>query len=76
LFDFRSDCFDEDTRLRRCTEDFKAHLERLNQAKYDEIQGHLHAAVENCLAGMRYFRIQQDGPHIREVSVKNPLVPR
>ncbi|KAJ9590614.1 hypothetical protein L9F63_016384, partial [Diploptera punctata] len=76
ICNFRSDCFDEDTRLRRCTEVFKARLEELNQQKYDEIQNHLHAAVENCLAGMRYFRIQHDGPHISDVSVKNPLVPR
>lgn len=25
---------------------------------------------------MRYFRVQEDGPRVREVSVRNPLVPR
>ncbi|XP_069703236.1 glycogen debranching enzyme isoform X2 [Periplaneta americana] len=73
---YRSDCFEEDTRLRRCGEAFKACLEELNRAKFDEIQNHLLAAVENCIAGMRYFRTQHDGPHIKEVSAKNPLVPR
>ncbi|XP_063230044.1 glycogen debranching enzyme [Bacillus rossius redtenbacheri] len=73
---YRSDCFDEDTRLRRCSEDFKACLEQLNKEKHDEIQGHLLSAVENTIAGIRYFRVQSDGPRIKEVSVKHPLVPR
>ncbi|PSN51057.1 hypothetical protein C0J52_01523 [Blattella germanica] len=73
---YRSDCFDDDARLRRCTEGFKQHIEQLNQDKFNEVQDHLHNAVENCVAGMRYFRVQHDGPHIKEVSIKNPLVPR
>jgi glycogen debranching enzyme len=51
-------------------------LEELNKEMFDEIQNHLLAAVENCIAGMRYFRVQHDGPHIKEVSAKKPLVPR
>ncbi|KAG8263282.1 4-alpha-glucanotransferase activity protein [Homalodisca vitripennis] len=73
---YRSDCFDEDTRLRRCTEEFKRKLEELNEAVNHKIQGHLVAAVENCIAGMRYFRVQGDGPRIPEVTAKDPLVPR
>lgn len=72
----RGDCLEEDTHLRRCSETFKSHLEELNQAMFDEIQNHLQAAVENCIAGMRYFRVQHDGPRIKEVSTKIPLVPR
>ncbi|KDR16306.1 Glycogen debranching enzyme, partial [Zootermopsis nevadensis] len=73
---YRGDCFEEDTRLHHCGEAFRLRLEELNQAMFDEIQNHLEAAVENCIAGMRYFRVQHDGPRIKEVSVKNPLVPR
>uniref|UniRef100_A0A1B6F753 Glycogen debranching enzyme n=1 Tax=Cuerna arida TaxID=1464854 RepID=A0A1B6F753_9HEMI len=73
---YRSDSFDEDTRLRRCTEEFKRKLEELNEAVNHKIQGHLVAAVENCVAGMRYFRVQGDGPRIPEVTAKDPLVPR
>lgn len=73
---FSIDCFDEDTRLKRCSEEFKKRLEQLNKIAYDEIHSHLIAAVDNCIASMRYFRVQDDGPHIKEVSVKNPLVPR
>jgi glycogen debranching enzyme len=72
----REDCSEDDTRLRRCGEAFKSRLEELNLAMFDEIQNHLQTAVENCIAGIRYFRVQHDGPHIKEVSVKNPLVPR
>jgi glycogen debranching enzyme len=73
---YRGDCLEEDVRLHHCAETFKARLEELNQSMFDEIQNHLHAAIENCIAGMRYFRVQHDGPRIKEVSVKNPLVPR
>jgi hypothetical protein len=76
LYLSRDDCFEDDTRLRQCGENFKSHLEELNKEMFDEIQNHLLAAVENCIAGMRYFRVQHDGPHIKEVSAKNPLVPR
>lgn len=73
---YRGDCFDEDSRLRRCGEDFKQHIEGLNNIQKEALYNHLNSAIENCIAGMRYFRIQDDGPHIREVSVRNPLVPR
>lgn len=75
-FNFRGDCFDEDTRLRKCTEEFKRRLEELNGEIYHQVQGHLVAAVDNCIAGIRYFRVQDDGPRIPIVSDKEPLVPR
>ncbi|GLV44486.1 uncharacterized protein CBL_10290 [Carabus blaptoides fortunei] len=73
---YRIDCFDEETRLKRCSEEFKKKLDQLNKIAYDEIHSHLTAAVENCIAGIRYFRVQDDGPRIKEVNVKHPLVPR
>ena len=76
LYLCRDDCFEDDSRLHRCGENFKSRLEELNKEMFDEIQNHLLAAVENCIAGMRYFRVQHDGPHIKEVSAKKPLVPR
>jgi glycogen debranching enzyme len=76
LYLSRDDCFEDESRLHRCGERFKSHLEELNKEMFDEIQNHLLAAVENCIAGMRYFRVQHDGPHIKEVSAKNPLTPR
>lgn len=48
----RQDCFDEDTRLRKCAEGFRRHLERLNEAIYNEVQQYLSNAVDNCMAGM------------------------
>lgn len=72
----RLDCFDEETRIKRCGEDFKNKLESLNQAVLDEVNAHLNAAVENVIAGIRYFRVQPDGPRIKEVSVKDPLTTR
>lgn len=73
---YRADCFDEETRLKRCAEDLKNKLQELNEAISNNVQNHLNAAVENVIAGIRYFRVQCDGPRIKEISKKNPLVPR
>lgn len=43
---------------------------------FDEVQGHLIAAVDNCVAGIKYFRVQPDGPKLTDISINNPLVPR
>lgn len=72
-FPLSSDCFDEDNRLRRCAECFRGHLEHLNEQMRREIQDHLNHAVDNCLAGLRYERLQDDGPKVREISVRYPL---
>lgn len=72
----RADCFDEETRLKRCAEDLKNKLQELNEAISNNVQNHLNAAIENTIAGIRYFRVQDDGPRIKEISEKNPLVPR
>ncbi|XP_028049244.1 LOW QUALITY PROTEIN: glycogen debranching enzyme [Monomorium pharaonis] len=73
---YRADCFDEETRLKRCAEDFKNKLQELNEAIINDVQNHLNAAVENSIAGIRYFRVQSDGPRLKEISEKHPLVPR
>ncbi|RLU17593.1 hypothetical protein DMN91_009829 [Ooceraea biroi] len=73
---FRVDCYDEETRLRRCAEDFKNKLEELNEAITNDIQMHLNAAVENVIANIRYHRVATDGPRIRVISARSPLVPR
>lgn len=72
----RLDCFDEETRIKRCGEDFKKKLDALNEAVIVKISEHLTFAVDNVIKGIRYFRVQSDGPRIKEVSVKNPLTPR
>ena len=72
----RVDCFDEETRLKRCAEDLKNKLQELNEVIINNVQNHLNAAIENSIAGMRYFRVQSDGPKIKEINEKNPLVPR
>ncbi|XP_046960879.1 glycogen debranching enzyme [Vanessa cardui] len=73
---YRSDCYDEESRLKRSCEELRRRLEQLNEAAADCMRDHLCAALDNCVAGMRYFRLQSDGPKIEEVSAKNPLVPR
>ncbi|XP_025834354.1 glycogen debranching enzyme [Agrilus planipennis] len=70
---FRQDCFDEDCRLKKCGEELKNKLDQLNAAVIGELNDHISAAIENTIAGMRYFRVQSDGPKIRDVSEKNPL---
>ncbi|XP_024943750.1 glycogen debranching enzyme [Cephus cinctus] len=73
---YRADCFDEETRLKRCAEDLRIKLHELNTEIINEVQNNLNAAVENSIAGIRYFRVQPDGPRQKEVSERNPLLPR
>jgi len=62
--------------LKRCAEDLKNKLQELNEVIVNNLQNHLNAAVENSIAGIRYFRVQSDGPRIKELSEKKPLLPR
>lgn len=70
---FRNDCFDEDTRIRKCSEAFRKVLEDYNNRMKDEISGIAIYAVDNALAGLRYERIQNDGPHFRVINFHYPL---
>lgn len=73
---YRADCYDEEARLKKCCEEFKRKLDELNEAAADELRDHLRAALDNVIAGVRYHRLQADGPKLQEVSAKHPLVPR
>ena len=37
------------------------------------MQGYLNQAIENCLAGLRYERLQSDGPKVKGISIQYPL---
>ncbi len=70
---FRPDCFDEDTRIRKCGESFRKALEAYNQKIFDEINGIINYAIDNALAGVRYERVQHDGPKFRTIDVSHPV---
>lgn len=72
----RAECGDEEARLQRCCAELRARLQRLNADAEADARAHLAAAVDNCAAGMRYHRLQADGPRVEEVSERHPLVPR
>ncbi|XP_065200578.1 glycogen debranching enzyme isoform X2 [Planococcus citri] len=73
---FRNDCFDEQTRLQKCASEFKSHLEALNTDLKNTLKNHITAGIDNCIAGLRYFRVQPDGPGIREITAESPLFSR
>lgn len=73
---FRADCFDEDTRRRKCIDGFRSRLEELNDVVWRQIQDYLNYAVENTLAGVRYERIQHDGPNVRVNDNSHPIFSR
>lgn len=75
LYD-RPGAFDEETRLRYCGEEFKTKLDELNKLAIEELNLHLNAAVENVIAGIRYFRVQHDGPKLTKITLNDPLTPR
>ncbi|KAL9916549.1 glycogen debranching enzyme isoform 1-T3 [Glossina fuscipes fuscipes] len=70
---FYADCFDEDSRARKCADALRMHLESLNEEVRNKIQGYLNEAVDNCLNGVRYERVRNDGPQIKEISEKYPV---
>uniref|UniRef100_A0A1A9VSP7 4-alpha-glucanotransferase n=1 Tax=Glossina austeni TaxID=7395 RepID=A0A1A9VSP7_GLOAU len=70
---FYADCFDEESRSRKCADALRMHLESLNEEVRNKIQGYLNEAVDNCLNGVRYERVRNDGPQIKEISEKNPV---
>ncbi|KAL4701915.1 hypothetical protein ACJJTC_018685, partial [Scirpophaga incertulas] len=53
---YRPECYDEDSRLKRCCEELRQRLLQLNAAAEDAVRAHLQAA--------------SDGPRIQEVSEK------
>ncbi|VEN50334.1 unnamed protein product, partial [Callosobruchus maculatus] len=71
-----NDTFDEESRLKKCAEMFKRRLDSLNKAVIDEVNNDLNVAIENVIAGIRYFRVQCDGPRLTEITVQTPLVYR
>ncbi|XP_041976010.1 glycogen debranching enzyme isoform X2 [Aricia agestis] len=73
---YRAGCHDEQSRVQACCAELRAALLSLNAAAAAEVEGHLRAAIDNCVAGMMYFRLQEDGPKVEEVSETHPLVPR
>ncbi|XP_053966475.1 glycogen debranching enzyme isoform X1 [Anastrepha ludens] len=70
---FHGDCFDEESRFRKCAETLRHRLETLNEEVRAEIQGYLGYAIENCLAGVRYERVQEGGPKVRDITENHPL---
>ncbi|XP_022256947.1 glycogen debranching enzyme-like, partial [Limulus polyphemus] len=72
----RNDAVSEQDRINKCCEAFGHKLEEMNQNIMREVRIHLTAAIENVLAGVRYQHLQPDGPKIKLVSKKHPLVPK
>lgn len=70
---FRSDCFDNDSRMKKCSELFYNCLSEYNNKIKSEIDDLLNYAVENALAGVRYERVQNDGPKFRTIEFRFPL---
>jgi len=70
---FHGDCFDEEARFRKCAETLRRHLDSLNERVRAEIQGYVNYAIDNVLAGVRYERVQGDGPKVKEISEKHSV---
>lgn len=70
---FRTDCFDNDSRMKKCSELFHNALSEYNNRIKAEIDGILSYAAENAIAGARYERVQHDGPKFRTIEWKYPL---
>lgn len=64
---------DEAHRVQKCIKQFRKVLLTINDAIQREIVADLKYALDNCLAGTRYERVQSDGPRVKDISIKYPL---
>ena len=72
-----SDALDEKGRLQLCCEDFKAHLNNLNDnVKNREVADHIESAIQSVQNTVRYERLNGDGPRHPRVTRTCPLVTR
>lgn len=65
---------DEEERLEKCCSAFKHHLEELNHHAHLAMNEDLKHAVNNMVANVRYYHLEQHGPRLKEVTKENPLV--
>lgn len=73
---YRKDCYDEESRLRSSITFFKGHLDALNERACAKLRSSLHIAVNNCIAHIRYQRVDTSGLRLGPVTVKQPLLDR
>ena len=76
LLNCREDAEDEEERLQKSCKAFRKHLQHLNNRAADEMAEDIRHALHNIVANVRYHHIEEHGPHLEEVTVKNPLVPK
>ena len=74
-FVFSSDAVSEKSHLQQCCEALKAHLLNLNKTVIKEqTVEHINAAIRNIQNGIRYERLDMNGPRHPKVTRKCPLV--
>lgn len=64
---------DEAHRVKICVKQFRKALIALNECVQREIHADMEYAINNCIAGTRYERVQGDGPQIKVISKQYPL---
>lgn len=64
---------DEPHRVKICVKQFRKALIALNNSIEREIHADMKYAMNNCIAGTRYERVQDDGPQIKGISIQYPL---
>jgi len=60
----------------RAVNSLRQKLNQLNEGAQFIVNSHLTAAVENILSGIRYERLQPDGPKLPQVTAEDPLIHR
>jgi hypothetical protein len=53
---------------------FKEAVEKLNREKKEEVDAHIHAAVENVVANIRWRFLDPAGPKVPKVAPKEPIM--
>ena len=59
--------------VEQAQDQLRGRLVELNEQAAGVVQGHLAAAVENIISGIRYERLADHGPKMRGLAWKTPL---
>jgi len=71
---FRHGAMSRVQRIQACCDSLRHDIDGLNRQKTDALNDHIHTAVNNFIANVRWRFLNPDGPKIEKVTIKEPLM--
>ncbi|XP_060552915.1 glycogen debranching enzyme-like isoform X1 [Ruditapes philippinarum] len=70
----RPGAINREQRIKKCCEFLKGDLDAINKERLDALHDHLNTAVNNFMANIRWRFLNEDGPKIKQVTEREPLM--